>query len=100
VNGADRLAGFQRLQEALGDDGTDQRVLAVDLETPERPVNSEPAAVTVEQFLDVIGDRTPIAIQRCGVEEILQFQVAMLLDDPAAIHGESLAVHGCADDRR
>src|SRR5262245_51081097 len=43
------LANLEPLKQTLGHDRTDQRVLAVDLEAPERPVNAKPAFIAVEK---------------------------------------------------
>jgi len=100
LRGANRLAGREGLQQPLGDDSADQRVLTVDREAPERAMNSEPSAIAIELALDVVGDRSPVTVERRRVHEILDLEIALLLDDPAAIGGEASDVHGSTDKRR
>jgi hypothetical protein len=96
----DGFAGLERLQEALGDHRAHQRITAIDLKPPEWPVNPKPSAIAVKQPFEVGGDVPPAAIKRGGIDEILEFKIALLLDNPAAIDREALAIHGRADNRR
>ncbi len=97
---AEHFAGFEPLKQAPGDDGADQRILAVDLEAPERPVNAEPAVIAVEQLADHVDPRAPVAVERLRLEEVLDFEVALPFENPAAVQGESRAGQRGANYRK
>src|SRR5258707_15838844 len=94
--GADEFGSFKPLQQASCHHIADQLVLAVDLEAPERTMDSEPAAIAIERRLDVARGRTPIAIEDLCPEEILDFQVALSGQQPVPVRSEGLQRKGSA----
>jgi hypothetical protein len=54
-----------------------------------RRVDAEPALVAVEFTADLGRQRLPVAVEHLRPEEVLQFKIALLLDDPVAVLAQS-----------
>ncbi len=85
---AEELGGVQALEQALGHGLADHRIVAVDLEAPERAVNAEPAGMACEHLLDLAGRAAPVAVEQIGAEEILDFEIALPFQKPVAVCGD------------
>ncbi len=78
--------------------GTHIRVLRGDGKAPERPVNAEAATITVEFLLHFSREARPVTIENFGPEEILDFKVTLLVEDPFLMHAQSGERDGAAKD--
>ena len=100
VGGAERLADIKPLPEPAPHNVADQRVVGGKRQVPERAVNAEAAGIAGKQVAGM-GDRgLPVAFEQRRLDEILQFEVALALEDPVMVAFEIGDIHRGADHRQ
>ncbi len=83
---------------ALLDNGAHIRVFRGNREAPERAMDAEAAAITVELLLHLICEARPVTIENFGPEEILDLKVTLLFEDPVLVHAQAGERDGAAKD--
>ena len=93
-------AHVQCIHHALLDNLADERVLRIDREADKWTMGADAALVAVEQAIDRLRHRTPVAIHGGREVETLDFHIAIHLEDPVAVLGDMGRRQAGPDDRQ
>jgi hypothetical protein len=81
------LGKFEPLQQALLYYGLDGTVFATDVNAIKRPMDATAAGVGLEHLADGVGSSLPITVEQIGVGDILDFEVALIGQNPIEVLG-------------